>query len=171
VVGYRGTSDLMVALERGEIEMTATSNTQQIEKLLATGRFKVLVQSGALKQQKITPRSDFPDVPIMSVLMQNKISDPLAVQSFDYWVTLHSEDKWLALPPGTPADIVQTYREAYANAVVDPDFLARAKTLADDFTPSPWQDLEFWMKKIGSTPPEALDFMSVMLRHQGVKGE
>src|SRR5262245_47245592 len=73
VVGYRGTSDLMVALERGEIEMTATSNTQQIEKLLATGRFKVLVQSGALKQQQIAPRSDFPDVPGMSVLMQGKI--------------------------------------------------------------------------------------------------
>jgi tripartite-type tricarboxylate transporter receptor subunit TctC len=171
VVGYRGTSDLMVALERGEIEMTATSNTQQIEKLLATGRFKVLVQSGALKQQQISPRSDFPDVPVMSALMQGKISDPLAAQSFDYWVTLHSEDKWLALPPGTPADIVRAYREAYAKVVIDAEFLARAKAMTDDFTPSPWQDLEFWMWKIGATPPAAIQFMSVMLRHQGIKPE
>jgi len=171
VVGYRGTSDLMVALERGEIDMTATSNMQQIEKLLTTGKFKVLVQSGALKQEQVKPRSEFPDVALLPALLAGKIADPVAARSFEYWTTLHSEDKWLALPSGTPAEIVQLYRDAYARMVTDAEFNARAKMLADDFTPSPWQDLEAWMKKLGGTPTEAIDFLAVMLRRQGVKAE
>ena len=34
VLGYRGTNDLMVALERGEIDMTSTGNLFQIQKFL-----------------------------------------------------------------------------------------------------------------------------------------
>src|SRR5690348_3634306 len=49
VVGYRGTNDLAVALERGEIDMTATGTVPLVQKLLATGKFKILAQSGMLE--------------------------------------------------------------------------------------------------------------------------
>src|SRR5436190_9325347 len=38
VLGYPGTNDLFVALERGEIEMTATSNLFQVAKLQSEGK-------------------------------------------------------------------------------------------------------------------------------------
>jgi tripartite-type tricarboxylate transporter receptor subunit TctC len=171
VVGYKGTSDLFIALERGEIDMAATSSPQQIEKLVRTGKFKVLSQSGSIKDGKLTPRSDFPDAPLLPVLLEGKITDPISAKSFAYWTNLESKDKWLALPAGTPADIAQLYRDAFARMVVDPDFLARAKTMADDFTPTTWQDLQAWMKDLGDTPREAIDFLAVMLRHQGVQVE
>jgi len=41
VVGYKGTNDLFTALERGEIDMAATSSTHMVEKLLKTGKFKM----------------------------------------------------------------------------------------------------------------------------------
>src|SRR5204863_581083 len=44
VVGYRGTNDLMIALERGEIDMTSTANLFQLQKFLDSGRFKILSQ-------------------------------------------------------------------------------------------------------------------------------
>jgi tripartite-type tricarboxylate transporter receptor subunit TctC len=171
VVGYKGTSDLFIALERGEIDMAATSSPQQIEKLVRTGKFKVLSQSGSIKEGRLTPRSDFPDAPLLPVMLAGKISDPVAAKSFEYWTSLESKDKWLALPPGTPADIVQVYRDAFLKMTQDPEFNARAKVMADDFTPTTWEDLQSWIKTMGDTSRESLDYLSVMLRHQGVAVE
>src|SRR5690349_19112691 len=37
ITGYRGTSELMIALERGEIDMTSTGNLFHVQKLIDTG--------------------------------------------------------------------------------------------------------------------------------------
>jgi putative tricarboxylic transport membrane protein len=171
VVGYKGTTDLFTALERGEIDMAATSSTHQIDKLLKTGKFTIVSQSGTLKDGQLMRRSDFPDAPLLPDLLAGKISDPIARKSFEYWSGLESKDKWLALPPGTPAEIVQVYRDAFVKVAEDPDFLARAKGMAEDFTPTSWQDLQSWIKTMAETPPEAIAFLAVMLHHQGVKAE
>jgi tripartite-type tricarboxylate transporter receptor subunit TctC len=171
VVGYKGTSDLFTALERGEIDMAATSSTHQVEKLLKTGKFKIVTQSGMIRNGEKLPRSDFPDAPMLHKLLEGKIKDPIAQKSFEYWASLESKDKWLALPPGTPAEIVSAYREAFLKLLDDPEFLARAKILSEDFTPTYWQDLQSWIQTMADTPTEAIEYISVMLRHQGVMVE
>ena len=171
VVGYKGTTDLFTALERGEIDMAATSSTHQIEKLLKTGKFKIVSQSGTLKDGQLSARSEFPDAPLLPNMLAGKINDTVARQSFEYWSSLESKDKWLALPPGTPAGIVQVYRDAFLKVASDPDFLARAKGMAEDFTPTSWQDLQSWIKTMAETPTESIEFLAVMLHHQGVKTE
>ncbi len=171
VVGYKGTTDLFTALERGEIDMAATSSTHQIEKLLQTGKFKILSQSGMIRDGQLMGRSDFPDAPLLTTMLAGKIKDPIARQSFEYWASLESKDKWLALPPGTSSDIVQVYRDAYLKLTEDPDFLSRAKGMAEDFTPTTWQDLQSWIKTMADTPDESIAFLAVMLHHQGVKAE
>jgi hypothetical protein len=131
----------------------------------------VLSQSGSIKDGKLTPRSDFPDAALLPVMLAGKISDPVAAKSFDYWTSLESKDKWLALPPGTSTDVVQVYRDAFLKMTQDPEFNARAKVMADDFTPTTWQDLQSWIKTMGDTSRESLDYLAVMLRHQGVAVE
>ncbi|MEA2937361.1 MAG: hypothetical protein QOC56_865, partial [Alphaproteobacteria bacterium] len=49
VLGYRGTNELFVALDRGEVDMTTTSNVTLFTRLLASGKSKILVQSGTLR--------------------------------------------------------------------------------------------------------------------------
>jgi tripartite-type tricarboxylate transporter receptor subunit TctC len=171
VVGYKGTNDLFIALERGEVDMAATSSPQQVDKLVKTGKFKVLSQSGTMRDGQLKVRSDFPDAPLLPAMLEGKIKDPIAKQSYDYWSGVESKDKWLALPPGTPADVVAVYRDAYEKLMRDPDFTARAKTMAEDFAPTPWQELQSWIKLMGDTPKEAIDFITVMLHHQGVVTE
>jgi tripartite-type tricarboxylate transporter receptor subunit TctC len=172
VTGYRGTSELFIALERGEIDMTTTSNIAPISKLLATGRFKILVQSGGRKDGGLAPRPEFGDAPMMSALVESKIKDQLAAEGFDYWMTIHTgPDKWLALPPHTPEPIVVAYRNAYRGVLKDPEFIERSRKLTDDFTAVPYDVVEGWMKKLGRTPQEALEFVSTMIRRQGVKLE
>jgi hypothetical protein len=43
IFGYRGTNELTLALERGEIDMTSTGNPSFIQRLVATGKFDILV--------------------------------------------------------------------------------------------------------------------------------
>jgi tripartite-type tricarboxylate transporter receptor subunit TctC len=172
VTGYRGTNELFLALERGEVEMTATGNLAPIAKLLATGRFKVLVQTGSRRDSAFSARAEFGDAPLVPQLMTGRIADPVAGEAFDYWLELHSgAEKWLALPPGSPAPMVEAYRDAFQAMVQDPNFIERGKKIADDFTPIGDRDVERWMKALGSTSDAALDFISVMMRRQGARKE
>jgi hypothetical protein len=170
VLGYRGTSELFVALDRGEIDMTATSNMGLFSRLLAGGKSKILVQSGTTRAGRLSPRAEFSDASLMPLLLQDRIKDPIAVKSFEYWLTVHSgPDKWLALPPNTPGAVADVYRYAFSRLSEDPDFIDRSKKVADDFTPIVYPDVEFWMKALGNAPPDAIEFIAAMMRGQGVK--
>jgi tripartite-type tricarboxylate transporter receptor subunit TctC len=172
VAGYRGTNELFLALERGEIEMTATGNIAPIAKLLASGKFKILVQTGTRRGGEFSPRAEFGDAPLMPPLMVGKIADPIAGEAFDYWLELHSgAEKWLALPPDSPAALIEAYREAFQATVQDPGFIERGRTIADDFTPVAYRDVEHWMKALGGTSDAAIDFISAMMRRQGARKE
>jgi tripartite-type tricarboxylate transporter receptor subunit TctC len=172
VAGYRGTNELFLALERGEVEMTATGNLAPIAKLLATGKFKILVQTGTRRDGAFSGREEFGDAPLIPVLMEGKIKDPIAAEAFDYWLELHSgAEKWLALPPGSPAPMIDAYREGFKAMVRDPSFVEGGKKIADDFTPVAYQEVERWMKKLGTTPDAAIDFITTMMRRQAADKE
>jgi tripartite-type tricarboxylate transporter receptor subunit TctC len=172
VVGYRGTSELFLALERGEVEMTATGNLAPIAKLVASGRFKILAQTGVRRDAEFNARPEFGDAPLFPVMLAGKIDDPIATQAFDYWLGLHSgAEKWLALPPSSPAPMVEAYRDAFQRMVQDREFIERSRRIADDFTPIGYRDVERWMKNLGATPDEAIEFITVMMRRQGARKE
>jgi hypothetical protein len=167
VVGYRGTNDLTVALERGEIDMTATGTIPLVQKMLSTGKFKILAQSGMLEDGKFVQRPDFGDAPIIANDMIGKIKDPIAQKGFEYWTALNMMDKWLALPPGTPQPIVEVYRKAFQEMAKDPDYIKRGS----DYTPVSHTDIENLVQTLSRTPDESLTYISAMLRGQGLAVE
>lgn len=168
VVGYPGTNDLMLALSRGEIDMTSTGNMFQIEKLLASGSYKVLSQSGALENGRFVAREDFGDAPLFHEQMTGKINNETAAKGFAYWSSLTAIDKWLALPAKTPKPMVDAYREAFRNAVKDPRFAERGKTLSEDFDPMSHEDVKMLLDSLDQTPIEATNYINDMLRRQGL---
>ena len=168
VLGYPGTNDLFVALERGEIEMTASSNLFQVQKLLETGKVKVLTQTGQLENGKFTARSEFADVPVFPLQVEGKRSDPIQDQAYQYWFALVLLDKWLALPPGTPANIVATYRQAFAKLAKDSEFLEKGKRISQDFEAQTGADVQTIITTLGKTSPEAFAYIRAMLEKQGI---
>ncbi len=168
VLGYSGTSELILALRRGEIEMTATANLFEVRDLLNDGTIKILAQTS----MPATPRSTAGangDAPApFTTLMGGKIADPLQRKGFDYWRSLTETDKWLAAPPGSPADVVDAYRTAYRKMAEDPDFRAQTKSISPDFTPQSHQEFEKLVRTLADTPPEAIEFIDTMLRDQGL---
>jgi tripartite-type tricarboxylate transporter receptor subunit TctC len=168
VVGYRGTNELTLALERGEIDMTSTANLFLIQRLIATGNFEILCQSGTLKNGALTARPEFGDAPLFTKMVEGKLKEPLAVKAFEYWSTIAVTDKWLALPPKTPTSVADVYRAAYAKSMTDPEFLHTGKNISDDFVPLSAPEVEALIKRLGTLPLEATEYMSVILRKQGL---
>jgi tripartite-type tricarboxylate transporter receptor subunit TctC len=168
VVGYRGTNDVMLALERGEVDMTATANLFQLQKLVETGKVKLLAQTGVLKNGVTVTRPEFPDVPTLSRLLEGRIKDPLVAKAFGYWSGIAAMDKFLALPPHTPQPILDAYRAAFAKAMADPEFAQRGRTMSEDFEPMASDEVKSLVDTLGGTPAEAIGYISAMLRKQGL---
>jgi hypothetical protein len=149
--------------------MTSTANMFQVGKYLNEGKFKILNQSGTLENGQLGARPEFSDAPIFPKLMEGKIKDPIAQKAFDYWLSINSMDKWLAVIGGTPAPIVETYRTAFTKMSVDPDFVNLGKKISEDFTPMTYKDVEALVKTLADTPQEAIGHTSALMRKQGLQ--
>jgi tripartite-type tricarboxylate transporter receptor subunit TctC len=171
VVGYRGTSAVTLALERGEVDMNTTGNIFLIKRLVESGKFRILTQSGSLDGDTFVARPEFGGAPVLANLMRGKLTDPIAKQAFDYWEAINGLDKWLALAPDTPDDIVATYRAAFDKAVADPDFATMGKRISDDLAPMSHQSVEYLVAKMSGTTEEAEDFIKNLQRKQGLRVE
>jgi tripartite-type tricarboxylate transporter receptor subunit TctC len=168
VLGYPGTNDLFVALERGEIDMTATSNLFQLAKLQAEGKFKVLTQTGLLEDGKFLPRSEFADVPVFPNQVEGRINDPIQQQGYQYWISLILLEKFLVLPPNTPKAVIATYREAFSRMAKDPEFQERGRKISQDLDAQNGEDIEKLIKLLDQTSPQALEYINGLMKKQGI---
>jgi hypothetical protein len=168
VPGYRGTSETMFALDRGEADMTSTGNIFQIKERLDSGQLKIVAQTGALQNGRIVGRAEFGDAPLIPDLMQGKIKEPIAQKAFNLWTALNTGDKWLALAPGTPDGILAAYREAFAKVAAEPDFLEQGEKISEGFAPMSARDVEAVVGTLTDTPIEAVDYTKALMRKQGL---
>ena len=144
VLGYKGSSEVMLAAMRGEIDMHATFEREIINRLLETGNFFTPVQTGVIGSAgKLVPGQHYRDVPVFSDLIKPHLKTERDRSAYAAWEILVQGGKWFALPPGTPVDIVGIYRKAFDEAVRDPAFAeASAKILGDDFTTATGEEME-----------------------------
>jgi tripartite-type tricarboxylate transporter receptor subunit TctC len=171
VTGYPGTNDLMMALERGEIDATTTGNMVAISSQISDGKFEILAQTGNSEGDKVLPRPDFGAAPVFADLMRGKLTDPTAESAFRYWLGINGVDKFAALMPGTPPEIVAAYRDAFNKLAADPDFIAKGKIFSDDFVPTPARDIEHRISTLAHTSSQAIDYITGLLRKQGLNVE
>jgi tripartite-type tricarboxylate transporter receptor subunit TctC len=169
VSGYQGNNDLILALDRGEVDMTSTSNKFQIDKLVASGRFRILYQNGSLENGRFVGRPDLPGVPVFEEVMRDKIADPLAEKAFQYWVAITATDKFLALAPKTPAPISAAYRTAFLSTVKDPEFVKLGPKLSEDFAAISAEDIARLIGTLADTPDEVVTYMTQLLAKQGLE--
>ena len=168
VGGYRGTNETLFALDRGEIDMTATGNIFQIQDRLHSGRLKIIYQTGALKDGRIVGRADFGAAPLFPDLMKGKITDPIAQKAFGLWTTLNTGDKWLALAERTPDAVLAAYRDAFDRLSAEREFLEQGEKISEGFTPMSATDVETVVGTLAD-PSEAVDYTKALMRKQGLR--
>lgn len=143
VIGYKGSNEVMLAALRGEVDMHATFTREIITTLLQSGDFIMPVQTGVMSEGKLVPGKLYPDIPVFSDLVKSHLKTPREISAFEAWELLVQGGKWYALPPNTPAEILKIYRQAFEQAVQDPEFPQLAsKSLGDDFTVASGEEME-----------------------------
>lgn len=168
VAGYRGNPDLMLAFERGEVEMTSFANAQMKADLFDKSRYTILFQSGTEGATVPSPIPEQAGLPMFAEAMKGKIADPVAQKAFDYWRNISTIYNWVALPPRSSDSIVGAYRAAWNKAKADPAFIAQAKRIGAEAVPVTPEAMARTVQELADLPPEALDYQGIMLVRQGL---
>ncbi len=172
VVGYPGTSFMLLAVQRGETHMEGTANLSLLRELLASGNYVSVAQLGDVQDDgKVEQRSNFESIPTFATLMKGKTSG-VAAQAFEFWSKFNDIDKWYALPPGTPKPILDAYRTAWAKIVADPEFIRQGKNLFSvDFAPISGEVQADLIQKTSYPKAEVLAYMSELKTKHGLPAE
>ncbi len=136
VTGYKGTADVRLAAESGEIAGGCwgwDSVSVTWRKALDTGDAVVVLQAN---------RRTHPDLPNIPQAIKFAKSDEDR-KMID--VGIHGDSdivRTYTLPPGTPKDRVQVLRRAFNATLKDPEFVAEAKKSRLNIGPIPVEDIE-----------------------------
>lgn len=150
VSGYRGTKELGLAIERGEIAgqcglFTSTIMVQYADEV-ASGKLKILVQMGPKKS------TIWPDVPSVFDLVKDEETRQVLSVHFH---SLALARPFMA-PPKVPADRLAALRQAFRDALADPELLAEAKKLRADIDYLPPEGIEKLVEQFYAYPKPVL---------------
>lgn len=156
VLGYPGSNEIGLALERGEINCMGLT----LANYFASDRYvswyknkfvRVLAQGGHKRDARI------PDAPTIYELMDEYKTAPTKRRVAE---AMNQGAEWarpFLAAPATPMDRVQLLRSAFEKAAKDPDLLAEAKRLRVEVTPVRGEQLQKMAKDVLTQPPEVIE--------------
>lgn len=152
VPGYRGTPDMALALERGEIDGICgwdwSSFKSQKPDWLRDGKANVLLQVSVEPHPELTKMG----VPSVFKYVNNE-TDRKAVEFIISQTLFHRP--YIA-PPGTPPAQLKILRAAFDRTVVDPAFLADAEKARVDIAPLSGAKVQDIVAKLYTTPKDII---------------
>ena len=152
VRGYKGSEEIALAMERGEVDGVMSWNWSSIKSArsewVRDGKIKILLQLA------LSGHPELKGVPLIADLA--KTSEQKAA------INLVFASQGIArpyiLPPGTPQHIVATWRKAFEDMLADPAFEADLKKLNLDFdNPMTGPQVEAMIAKLYATPEDVLN--------------
>jgi tripartite-type tricarboxylate transporter receptor subunit TctC len=157
ISGYPGTTQGMLAMERGEVDGALTSwhtlnRTKQ--SWLKNRDINLLLQYG------IERHRDVPDVPAMMELART----PEAKQIFTFYLGNARIGRSLVATPGIPIDRVKLLREAFAAMLNDPEFRAEIEKSQSEFDPAPGEQVQRFIEETANVPKDVADRAQAILR-------
>jgi tripartite-type tricarboxylate transporter receptor subunit TctC len=164
VTGYPGSSDLLLAIERGEIDMTSFAREYIADKLTDPSKYKVLYADGLGKNARSSGRADFDNAAKFVDAMEGKIKDAKMQAAFDYW-RAGILFKWATLPPDTPPAIVDVYRDAFRKVAADAEFAQLADQVMQGYTVISPEDMVKDINDLAATPDDALKTTDELVRN------
>ena len=163
VGGYRGTNDLYLAVERGEVDGVCgvdwTALKTQRAALLQGHKLSLLAQDGIEPEPELTALG----VP----QTWGYIKDPEDRRAVEIIVGFQQAiGKFYLAPPGVPAERVAILRAAFADTLHDPVFLAEADKMGLPIKLTPGADLLKSVRGVYEASPEMLQRVKRVLQSQ-----
>ena len=159
IPGYRGNSEIRIAMERGEVQAAiapATLFHEQLKPWLSDGKVKVLVQYAELRHPL------FQDIPHIVELAEKAEHKAL----FRFLVSLSSFGRSLVAPPGLPKERTDQLRNAFQAMLDDKAFRTDAERMGADLIPMKGEDLAAYMAGVLKTPPDIIAAANKLINGQ-----
>jgi len=158
VLGYGGTANMNVAMERGEVHGRGGSYMSWSSlrpDWIRDHKVQFLAQAGLEKHP------DLPNVPLMQELASTP-EDKAVVRLLSLpFLTSRA----VAFPPGVPGDRVAAFRAAFDTTMKGPGLLADAKKRRMDVTPRTGQEVESAITDIFEASPAVVARAREMLKY------
>ncbi|HEY8579670.1 MAG TPA: tripartite tricarboxylate transporter substrate-binding protein [Beijerinckiaceae bacterium] len=158
VMGYPGSNEMSLALERQEVEgrcgWSRSSLMATKAAWVADKKVTLLLQAGLRKSAAM------PEVPLAMDHVKGEREKALLKLAVAW-----DEMAWpFAAPPGAPAERVEALRAAFASALADPDLLAQAKKEGLDVSLVTGPDVEALLADVYATPPDIIEEMQAIVK-------
>src|SRR5918998_1515249 len=150
VTGYKGSSDLRIAMERGEIDATCGDSWTSLKSTAADWLREKKVN--LLVQFALESHPEIRDVPLL--IDKARTAEDKAALRLLFGAQIAGRP--YAAPPGLPPERLQTLRAAFDATMKDPEFLAFTDKARLEVDPVTGQEIEAAVREIYGTPPEVV---------------
>jgi tripartite-type tricarboxylate transporter receptor subunit TctC len=162
VTGYPGAADVDIAVEKNEIHCRGTTISaffgREPGKTWAKNGFvRFLVQTGDQRNHRL------PDTPTIWELMDQEKGMDAKKRLARVVLGPGAFGRPILATPGIPAERVKLLREAYANMLKDPEFVAEAKKRQWELAPVSGERLEALAKEVIHQPPDIVERMKKIM--------
>ncbi len=151
ILGYQGTRDVNLAMQRGEVDGTCgmymSSIRSQYKDDVASGALTILMTFGTERTK------DFPNVPSVFELIKNDDDRKLA----DLIFGSDQIGRPISAPPGLAPARAATLRKAFDTMVKDPEFLAEATKIGLSMQAMTGEDVQKRFAEFYNTPKPVID--------------
>jgi tripartite-type tricarboxylate transporter receptor subunit TctC len=160
VLGYKGTSEILLAMERGEVDIAGAYGLPGMlvthPEWISKGGASLLYQA-ALKRSSLLP--NVPTLPELAVSDQGKAILRAIASTAEIGRSIISG-------PGVPAERLAALRQAFTTMVKDPDFVAACEKRHLMLDPASGEDMDAIVKETFALPKPTLAKIGDMLAGQ-----
>lgn len=151
VSGYPGTADVVLAMERGEVQGIGYYSWSNIAaknpEWMSEKKISVLFQTGEKRH------ADLPQVPLISELATS--DEMRKVQ--DLWLAPLETARPYAMPPEVPKARIDAVRKAFFDMLKDPEFREDAKKSGMLIDPRSHEEIEAILERISTSPQGVIE--------------
>jgi tripartite-type tricarboxylate transporter receptor subunit TctC len=162
VSGYKGGSEVHLAMERGEIEGRAGNNFSSLKaengEWLTSRKITVITQVG-LKRDP-----EFASVPLLTELAKSA-DDRAILKLFSADVVL---GRPFLTPPGVPAERVRLLRKAFDEMTKDPAYIKDSTKSGFDVAPTSGEEIQSVVQDLIDTPAAVVERAKVAMQPKDV---
>jgi tripartite-type tricarboxylate transporter receptor subunit TctC len=150
IAGYPGTQELMLAIERGELDgivgyswsVARYGNKEQLD----NGTLKIILQVA------LDRHPDLPDVPLVT----DFVKEPADRQVLELIFSRNSMGRPLLAPPGLNPAVAAALRSGFARAMHDPDLIADAAKINLELNFVSGEDVQALVERLYHSPLDIL---------------
>jgi len=157
IAGFPSSSDVFLAIERGEVDgicESLDSVTGKRADWISSGRVVILFQGGA------EPNPELKGIPFVVDLGRNAEEK----KQIEFLYAGQGIGRPFVAPPDLPPDRLQMLRDAFDKTMKDPEFIEDAKKQKLDVDPVDGRHLEALIKKIYATPKDIVEKIGTLIK-------